>query len=565
MSTGMSRSMARRGSVRVLGCEDTNGIYAATDDSGATMRGTFGRRCAWVDAAGAECEDCRISHSGVPMFFVRTAAQHPADLFASMIRRALSAALSLALLTGAALTAQTPDARRPIPADPDVLGAERLFSAWMEGQITYRALPGIVVGVVAGDELVWAQGFGFADVASKRPMTPQTKFRMASHSKLFTATAIMQLREQGNVRLDDVVSQHLPWFKVQAAGDDDGPITIEQLLTHSSGLPREAGDHWVSYDFPTREEVRALMSDRRAAFAPAVRWKYSNLAYSVAGQVVEAASGMTWAEFVGRNIFTPLGMTSSSVDQDVAGIATGYSRRMPDGTRTTHGFVDARGMASATGITSTVEDMAKFVSAQFRRGARGGDRILSTGSLREMHRVRSLEETWLVGNAIGFSVSRVGEKVYVGHGGGYPGHATQTLIQLDSRVGVIVLTNAGDSDAGAIARQLMNTVGEAVARRSAPRPQVVAWDASWARFAGLYRGRGGDSQVVLLNERLVIITPNATTVDNPVELEPLGGGRFRYTARTGGGVVGEVVRFTEENGRVVRMYTGDGYVDRMPQ
>jgi len=129
---------------------------------------------------------------------------------------------------------------------------------------------------------------------------------------------------------------------------------------------------------------------------------------------------------------------------------------------------------------------------------------------------------------------------------------------------VIVLTNAADSEPAAIARQLMSTVGEAVAKRSMPKPPVVTWDATWARFAGLYRGRGGDAQVVLLNERLVIISPNAPTLENPIALEPLGGGRFRYTARTGGGVVGEVVRFAEENGRVVRMYTGDSFSERVP-
>jgi len=94
------------------------------------------------------------------------------------------------------------------------------------------------------------------------------------------------------------------------------------------------------------------------------------------------------------------------------------------------------------------------------------------------------------------------------------------------------------------------------------KPKTVAWDPSWARFAGLYRGKWGDSQVVLLNQRLVIVTPNAANVDNPVTLEPLGAGRFRYMAPGGGGAIGEVVRFVEENGRVVRMFTGDGYDDR---
>ena len=94
--------------------------------------------------------------------------------------------------------------------------------------------------------------------AKKVPMTPQTKFRMASHSKLFTATAIMQLREQGKLRLDDPVSKYLPWFPVKPRSADDPPITIEELLTHSSGLPREAGSHWTTFEFPTtRAAARA--------------------------------------------------------------------------------------------------------------------------------------------------------------------------------------------------------------------------------------------------------------------------------------------------------------------
>jgi len=274
-------------------------------------------------------------------------------------------------------------------------------------------------------------------------------------------------------------------------------------------------------------------------------------------------SGMSWADYLQKNVFDPLGMSASSVDKNVEGLAVGYTRRMPDGTREVYPFTDARGMASATGLTSNVEDMAKFVSAQFRTGKMGGRQILSSGSLREMHRVRSVENDWTSGTAIGFGVNRVGGKTYIGHGGGYPGYTTQTTIQLDDKVAVIVLTNTNDSNPNDIARQLMSTVGVAVAKAAAEKPKTIAWDPSWARFAGLYRGKGGDSQVVLLNQKLVLITPNAGNVDNPIALEPLGGGQFRYVAPGGGGPVGEVVRFVEENGRVVRMITGDSYVDRV--
>ncbi len=473
----------------------------------------------------------------------------------------------LCVLTAAphsTLQAQAPAAAANVARDPDVLGAQRLFSAWLEGQILYRHLPGIAVGVVADQELIWATGFGFADTAKQVPMTPQTKFRMASHSKLFTATAIMQLREQGKLRLDDPVSKYLPWFQIKAADSDDPAITIEELLTHSSGLPREAGSHWTTFEFPTTEQLRGLMAERQAPFSPEVRWKYSNLAFSIAGMVIETVSGEKWADYVQQHIYTPLGMTSSSVDQNVNGLAIGYGRLMPDGTRGVNPFIDARGMAAATGITSTVDDMAKFVSAQFRRGKMGGRQILGTGSLREMHRVRVLENNWTQGNAIGFAVRRDRDKVYVSHGGSYPGYQTNTLMQIDGKVGVIVLTNADDANPGAIATQLMNTVGEAVAKAATPAPATtLKWDPAWSRFAGLYRGRGGESQVIELNQRLVIITPNAANLDTPIRLEPIGNGQFRYVAPGGGGPVGEIVRFVEENGRVVRMFTGDGFVERV--
>ncbi|MFK7831333.1 MAG: serine hydrolase domain-containing protein [Congregibacter sp.] len=447
--------------------------------------------------------------------------------------------------------------------DADVQAQIRLFSAWLEGQMAYRGLPGVVVGIVAGDNLVWAQAFGHADLASRQPMTTASRFRMASHSKLFTATAIMQLREQGLLRLDDPVVDYLPWFEVKSAEVGDPPITLEHLLTHSSGLPREAGSHWIDLQFPTAEELRDLLPERQAAFSPEQRWKYSNLAYTLAGMVVEQISGMSWSEYLQSNIFGPLEMLDSSVDIDDPLLASGYARRMPDGSRALMPFVDARGMAAATGLSSSVEDMAKFVSAQFRKGDREAERILSTASLREMHRVRMLETDWTRGQGIGFSVMRVEKRLYVGHGGGYPGYTTHTRIQLDDKVGVIVLTNTNDSRPSELSAQLMNTVGAAVAKASIQDTESVSWDPTWARFAGLYRTDWNDTHVVLMNERLVLINPNSRKLEAKVSLTPLGADRFLLAAPTGGGAVGEMVRFVEEDGRVTGMVSGDSRYDRV--
>src|SRR5262245_40200882 len=131
------------------------------------------------------------------------------------IALSLAVAVFSASTFTAAIRAATPSegaaggAAGGIARDPDVLGAGRLFSAWMDGQVAYRGLPGIVVGVVSDQELVWSKGFGYADLNAKVPMAATTKFRMASHSKMFTAIAIMQLREDGKLRLDDPVAKYL--------------------------------------------------------------------------------------------------------------------------------------------------------------------------------------------------------------------------------------------------------------------------------------------------------------------------------------------------------------------
>jgi CubicO group peptidase (beta-lactamase class C family) len=470
----------------------------------------------------------------------------------------LSTALPAQAQAPAAAARATPD----IAADPEVLAGTRLFSAWLDSRIAYRGLPGAMVGVVHGDRLIWSRGYGFADTARRTPMTAATKFRMASHSKMLAAIAIMQLREQGKLRLDDPVATHLPWFQVQPAGADDGPITVEQLLSHSSGLQREASDHWASLDFPTRDELVTLMSDRQAAFAPQTRWKYSNLAFGVAGLLVEQLSGQSFADYAQANILGPLGMRDSSFDRPVPGLAIPYGRRLPDGSRETLPFVDARGMAAATGLTASLADMARFVSAQFPTQP-GGARIVSPGSLRELHRVRSVEQNWETGSGIGFASQRVKDRTWVGHGGGYPGYTTQTLFQPDDRVGVIVLTNTNDSDPGEIARQLIAAVAPAVVKAAAPPPATAPWDPAWARFQGVYRNRSNDWTVVLMHDGLAVLSSTAPTVEAALRLHPLGGGRFRLDAPAGGVPVGEVVRFGEEPGKPVRLYMGDTWSDRV--
>jgi D-alanyl-D-alanine carboxypeptidase len=388
------------------------------------------------------------------------------------------------------------------------------------------------------------EGFGYADVDRRTPVKPDTIFRMASHTKMFTAIAILQLRDAGKLRLDDPVSKYLSWFRIKPAADDDPAITIENLLTHGSGLPREAASpYWATFQFPTKQEVQKALATQTAAYSPEVRFKYSNLALSLAGYIVEEVSSERYADYIDGHILKPLGMTSSSIDVPAAlmeRLATGYGRRMPDGARKRMPFTDCNGIAPAAALSSTVEDMARFISLQFRTGAAGGSQILKGSTLREMHRIRFLENNWARGNGLGFAVWRDHDKVYTGHGGSLAGYKTQTMIQLNDKIGVVVLTNGDDAKPAQIAERAMQFIGEPLAKAAGTQTPKPAWDPSWKRFAGLYRSMWGDQQVVDMKDSLVVILPESEDPKaSMMKLIPAGGGAFKLDAPTGGAAIGE--------------------------
>ncbi len=167
--------------------------------------------------------------------------------------------------------------RSPLAQKPEVAAALTVLDSWIAATVAQREQPGLSIGVVYDQELIWAKGYGYADLERRVPTTPSTIYRIASISKLFTATAIMQLRDAGKLRLDDPVSERLPWFSIKKTYDGGPPITIRHLITHTSGLPRElSGVNWSDLTFPGREALRRVLPGQETVFAPATEWKYSN-------------------------------------------------------------------------------------------------------------------------------------------------------------------------------------------------------------------------------------------------------------------------------------------------
>ena len=472
--------------------------------------------------------------------------------------------LSVVATVMLAVPSPAPAQSRFLADHPDIASRIDLYGRWVEAQMRYDHQPGVSIGIVAGGELIWAQGFGFADRERRTPATPQTAYRIASITKLFTATAIMQLRDQGKLRLDDPVVKHLPWFTPRSRFADGGPITIEQLLTHTSGLPRESvGPYWSDPQyFPTREEMIKALATQDAVYEPATRWKYSNLAVSLAGEVVAAVSGQPWADYVEQRILQPLGMRSTTPRPIPAMLATGYHVLGEDGQQTVAPFADTRAIAPAANMASNVDDLARFIAFQLS-SAPEADRILRRSTRREMHRVHWLQPDWKSGWGIGFSVSHVGNRTVVGHGGWLDGYRTQIAFDPTAKIGVVVMTNTVEAGPGAYVAKAFEAIVPAIEATAVPAPVSVAANPAWLRYVGRYVGTDGYvTEIRIVDGKLVMydpgLPPELDIAGGVTELIPDGEHRFREAPTADGG--GEPVVFElGPDAKVLRLKNGENY------
>jgi CubicO group peptidase (beta-lactamase class C family) len=484
--------------------------------------------------------------------------------------------LAGAFVAGHFLTSTRPVAAETPPklaANDDVASAIRILEAWIESQMAYRGLPGLSIAIVHDQDIVWARGFGHADVEKKSAATPQTIYRIASISKLFTSVAVMQLRDQGKLKLDDPVEKHLSWFKLKNASVDS-PITIRHLLTHTAGLPRESAfPYWTDFKFPTREQLIDALPKQEPVYPPETKWKYSNLGLAVAGEVVAAVSGEPFDQYVAKHILTPLGMKSTSVvlgEADRQRLAVGYGRRMPNGTREIRPFTDTRGIAPAANVSSTVEDMARFVSLQFRDGPAGGAQVLKGSTLREMHRVQWLMPDWKSGRGLGFHIVHRDDGDLVGHGGWVAGYQSSVYFRPSDRIGVIAMVNADDGlpypgTPDSVVDRAFKWVAPAIVKAlpQAPPPKARP---EWEKYVGKYRSPWADAEVLIVHGKLVLINPTeADPTGSLSTLVPVAEHSFRIEDGSPSGPHGERVVFElGKDSKVVRVKIGENYSTPIP-
>ncbi len=455
-----------------------------------------------------------------------------------------------------------------IRQQPDVAANIDLLDKWIRAQMEYRCLPGLAAAVVYDQDLVWSGYYGYADLEKREPMTARTVFRIASITKTFTSTAIMILRDRGKLQLDDPVVKYLPWFTYKNRFPDGPVVTIRHLLTHTSGLPREAAfPYWTDNIFPSREEIMRAFRNQESIFEPETKLKYSNLGMAILGEIVVVAGGEPYEQFIQKNILDPLEMNSTAVvpaGEIRSRIAVGYNRRMADGTRKRTPFLDSRGLTPAANIASTAEDLARYASAHLRQGPAGGKQILKTSTLREMHRVQWLNPGWGGGWGLGFSVSKSGDRVTFGHGGWAGSHTSNLTVSPDERIAVVVMTNCDDGVPAFFASRILSMLAPAIKKAlPAPVPAAPQDTAAWREYVGRYADPdGGITDVMVYNGKLMMYGFNYPPEENPVgsliELTPEENNSFRMTGENGNGEL--VVFELGTDGRVKRVKVTENFL-----
>jgi CubicO group peptidase (beta-lactamase class C family) len=294
-------------------------------------------------------------------------------------------------------------------------------------------LPSITAGVVRAGETVWSGAVGLADLEGGIPATPETQYRVGSITKTFTAVSVMRLRDQGKLDLDDRLEQHLPGIAL-------GAPTIRRMLSHLSGLQREAGEMFVTGEIPTIDEIVATMESYEQVLPAARAHHYSNLAYGLLGEVIARLSGLPYTDYVEERILAPLGLTRTAwAEQEPSAI--GYLVHEYAGTAAREPHTEMGGVASMGQLWSTVGDLCRWAAFLVE----GYDDVLSAATLDEMWSPQSMmnPDDWTVGWGLGLELVNHEGRVFGGHGGSMPGFLAGLYVNRQTRTGAAVLTNSG--------------------------------------------------------------------------------------------------------------------------
>ncbi|HEV8446187.1 MAG TPA: serine hydrolase domain-containing protein [Gemmatimonadaceae bacterium] len=350
-----------------------------------------------------------------------------------MTRRYLRqlALLVLVVLPGSAAVAQS--------GRFDLEKTKTVLSGLIQKTLAENGVPSMSIALVRGDSIVWTAAFGYTNMRTRTPATTETLYSTGSSFKSVTATAVMQLVEQGKIKLDDPINRYLG--ESQVHDQPDKPVTFTHLLSHWSGLKNGAETQPI-WGRKLPKTLEAMTSSLSSVRPPETKWEYNNFGYGTAGLLVQKISGQEYEAYMLEHVLKPLGVTTphpvypspEMVERMALPYKAGGSFGKPAPEVQVHFDVYPAG-----DIYLTAEDMARYLAAQLNGGVFQGHRILSEESVREMHTPR-------FGGDYGFGFWIVKDSssghTLIHHGGAIGGQRAFLIGDLDSRVGVYYMTNS---------------------------------------------------------------------------------------------------------------------------
>ena len=403
-----------------------------------------------------------------------------------------SAAVEPAAVTAAAEPA---DAARLARVDAVVEQARKQFD-----------VPGIAVAIVRDGKVVMERGYGVRELGKPEPVTAATPFAIASNTKAFTAAALSILADQGKLKMDDRVIDHLPWFRMSDAYVT-GEMRIRDLLSHRSGLSLGAGDllFWPPSDYSVDEVVQRLAHvPLKGGFRD--RYAYDNILYAVAQKVIEQVSGQPYTDFIQRRILDPVGMSGvrfndrvTAADQPAVGHAKADFTELKPVPRMS--WANNRG---AGDLYASVHDMAKWMNVQLAGGRLpDGKPLFSEKRQQEMWSVitpipvakPSVPELAAAtpnfsGYGEGWGLSDYRGHKLVSHTGGWPGMVSRTTLVPDTKLGIVVLTN---QEVGAAFNAVTYAALDAFLGAPGDAASKTDWVAAYAAAVAKASGKADDS------------------------------------------------------------------------
>jgi CubicO group peptidase (beta-lactamase class C family) len=414
----------------------------------------------------------------------------------------------------------------------------------MERALADLPAPGLNAAVLVDDAVVWAHAAGLARYDPEEPLRPAHRHRIGSITKLFTAHAVLLLRDAGALDLDLPLRTYLPEF----TGPGTERVTLRHVLCHGSGIPTNGLlDVWRTGVFPDRRAFRAMLAAMPLVGAPMEYIKYSNAAISLLGLVIDQVAGVPYETFVTDRVLAPLGARDTtfylSAEQE-ARYAPGhttppYARRFDPAP-----YQDLRSWNACGMLASTTADVLRLARAQWRPGT-----LISEATRNEMHRLHSMDTDapgWRIGYGLGWRLYRYGDRIFAGHGGAYVGNRCQVMLSLPDRVAVALFAN-GNQAAGVVdlAADLLTRTIEALAPHRAERAGGAAVPDDWRPLLGAYA-------VPHWQEIRIEFGPGGLRLVSPLEggagirLKPLPDGRFLMLGGRAAAEPVEIVRRTAE-------------------